>query len=98
MTANVRQAAKCILALPIKTRLFSRAVILWLVASLWTGCAGPMQADSGPARSFEFSKDTFSYANGLVWEYRYDANGKWTTRRREPKTSYSQHCFVVSRT
>src|SRR5271166_2470377 len=49
------------------------------------------------ARRFEFERDTFAYPNELVWEYRCDANGKWTTRRRATKPSYSQHCFVVSR-
>jgi len=97
MTENVRQAAKRILPLAINPRLFSHAVLLWVVASLWAGCAGPTKAGDGTGRRFEFSKDTFAYANGLVWEYRYDDNGKWTTRRREPKPSYSQHCFVVSR-
>src|SRR5579859_25983 len=34
-----------------------------------TGCAS--SSVRAPARHFDFSKDTFSYANGLVWEYRY---------------------------
>jgi hypothetical protein len=70
---------------------------LSLVTSLLllAGCA--TSSVDAPARRFEFSNDTFSYANGLVWEYRYDEDGKWVTRRREPPPTYSQHCFVVSR-
>lgn len=59
------------------------------------GCASlPAHA---PARRFDFSKDTFSYPNELVWGYRYDAGGHWTTYRREPKPDYALHCFVVAR-
>jgi len=77
---------------------------LWLGAHLCllvlliftvSGCATAKTGSS--QRRFNFEKDTFSYANGLVWEYRFDENGKWTTRRREPPPRYSQHCFVVSR-
>jgi hypothetical protein len=44
-----------------------------------------------------FERDTFAYANGLIWEYYYDEEGKWTHRPREPKPDYSHHCFVVVR-
>ncbi len=72
--------------------------IILCVALTWlTGCASAPHAGSANSRHFDFHRDTFAYANGLVWEYRYDENGKWTTRRREPPPSYSQHCFVVSR-
>lgn len=72
------------------------AVALLALALLCSfGCAtAPPRAE---VRHFDFARDTFTYANGLVWEYRYDENGKWTTRRREPPPTYSQHCFVVSR-
>ena len=75
----------------------SQSLILCLLLMWLTGCATAPHGTNGTSRHFDFAKDTFAYANGLVWEYRYDANGKWTTRRREPKPSYSQHCFVVSR-
>jgi hypothetical protein len=78
---------------------FAKAVFAgFLLALACAGCAAPKQAQAPTARAFDFSKDTFCYANGLVWEYTHDANGKWTTRRREPKPLYSQHCFVVART
>ena len=70
-------------------------LLLALAVAVLAGCAA--SPTHGPSRRFDFSKDTFTYANGLVWEYRYDENGKWTTRRREPPPTYSQHCFVVSR-
>ncbi len=59
------------------------------------GCASPKLGKA--PRKFDFSKDTFAYANELVWEYGYDTNGVWTTRRREPPPDYSLHCFVVAR-
>jgi hypothetical protein len=62
-----------------------------------TGCSTTPQSASVSPRRFDFARDTFSYANGLVWEYRYDSEGKWITRKREPRPDYSQHCFVVSR-
>ena len=68
-------------------------VLGWVIAL--SGCASSKL--TAPPRKFDFAKDTFCYANGLVWEYRYDENGKWVTRRRDPRPDYSQHCFVVSR-
>jgi hypothetical protein len=64
-----------------------------LLATL-CGCAGHPFVGSRP---FDFQKDTFSYANDLVWEYHYDANGKWVHERREPQSDYTHHCFVVAR-
>ena len=72
-------------------------LVLSFLLGFCAGCATPRHAGTHP-RQFDFYKDTLSYSNGLVWEYRYDQNGKWSTRRREPPPSYSQHCFVVSRT
>jgi hypothetical protein len=71
--------------------------LLLCLALLGGGCATPSHPEATTARRFDFQKDTLSYENGLVWEYFYDTNGKWTTRRRSPQPSYSQHCFVVSR-
>lgn len=48
-------------------------------------------------RPFNFQTDTFSYPNDLVWEYHYDADGKWVHNRREPMPDYTHHCFVVAR-
>jgi len=67
----------------------------FLLALTLCGCSSTRPANTG--RHFDFGKDTFSYANELVWEYHYDANGKWVTNKREPRPSYSQHCFVVAR-
>ena len=82
---------------------FERGVLFsflkrWLLLALCAFLTGCVTASHwAPARAFDFSRDTFSYANGLVWEYRFDEQGKWTTRRRDPRPDYSQHCFVVSR-
>jgi hypothetical protein len=48
-------------------------------------------------RPFDFQKDSFSYANELVWDYHFDANGKWVHQRHEPEPDYTHHCFVVAR-
>jgi hypothetical protein len=75
---------------------YSIALVFCFLLAWLTGCATSPERASAGTRHFDFERDTFAYANGLVWEYRYDENGKWTTRRREPRPSYSQHCFVVS--
>lgn len=49
-------------------------------------------------RRFEFPRDTFAFANELLWEYRFDtANGKTVFRRREPAPDYAHRCFVLVR-
>ena len=50
------------------------------------------------ARRFEFARDSFAFANELLWEYRFDAaNGGTTFRKREPKPDYAHRCFVLTR-
>src|SRR5438067_8713701 len=66
-------------------------------AFLLCGCTTSRPSSSPSAHRFDFQRDTFAFPNELRWEYFYDANGKWTTRNREPKPSYSQHCFVLAR-
>ena len=75
----------------------SLLVLLALLLTGLCGCGTPHVESKADPRPFDFQTDTFSYPNELVWEYRYDANGKWTTSRREPKPSYDLHCFVVAR-
>ena len=48
-------------------------------------------------RPFDFSTDTFAFANELIWEYRFDAAGKTTICRNDPPPRYAHHCFVVVR-
>jgi len=51
-----------------------------------------------PARRFEFHRDTFAFANELVWQYRFDSKtGATTTFRTEPPPTYSHRCFVLVR-
>ena len=86
---------------PFLSRLISRVGCRLLIfifgVALLNGCATRGSNTAHASRQFNFQTDTFCYPNELVWEYRYDANGKWTTRRREVPPSYYQHCFVVSR-
>jgi hypothetical protein len=50
------------------------------------------------SRDFDFRADTFSYANELVWEYRFDSQtGKPAIQKRNPPPTYAHHCFVVVR-
>ena len=67
-----------------------------LAVSLLNGCATARPPQNSASRPFEFAKDTFSFSNELSWEYFFDANGKWTSRRRHPQPEYTQHCFVVA--
>lgn len=49
-------------------------------------------------RRFEFARDSFAFANELLWEYRFDAaTGKTTFQKREPKPDYALRCFVLTR-
>lgn len=49
-------------------------------------------------RTFQFERDTFAFANELVWEYRLDAaSGKMQTFRNDPPPRYSHRCFVLVR-
>jgi hypothetical protein len=54
--------------------------------------------DGAGGRRFEFARDTFAFANELLWNYQFDsATGKTVFRRREPKPAYTHRCFVLAR-
>lgn len=56
-----------------------------------------MDTESIPRR-FEFARDSFAFANELVWEYRPDAaTGKMNFLPREPEPDYAHRCFVLTR-
>jgi hypothetical protein len=69
---------------------------LYSLVALLGGCAAHRH-EVVNTRPFGFHTDTFSYANELVWEYHFDAGGKWVHQRREPAPDYTHHCFVVAR-
>lgn len=49
-------------------------------------------------RSFDFSRDTFAFANELLWEYRLDPVARrMEFRKREPRPDYAHRCFVLTR-
>lgn len=55
-------------------------------------------ATCGLPRRFEFARDSFAFANELVWEYRFDAaTGKTTFSQRVPPPNYAHRCFVLAR-
>jgi hypothetical protein len=73
-----------------------RCFLATLALLFLCGCCAGKKTFIG-SRPFDFQHDTFSYGNGLVWEYYYDDNGKWMHQRREPEPDYHHHCFVVAR-
>ncbi len=49
-------------------------------------------------RRFQFERDTFAFANELVWEYRFDpATGEVSTFKNDPRPAYAHRCFVMVR-
>lgn len=55
-------------------------------------------SDSDPARRFLFERDTFAFANELVWEYRFNpGGGPAIVSRKIPPAVYSHRCFVLVR-
>jgi hypothetical protein len=49
-------------------------------------------------RRFDFDRDTFAFANQLVWEYHFDeTTGATIARRRVPPPDYGLRCFVLVR-
>ncbi len=51
-----------------------------------------------PAGPFVFDRDTFSFPNELIWEYRFDpATGAMSTVRNHPAPAYAHRCFVMVR-
>lgn len=56
-----------------------------------------MISPAQPSR-FEFERDSFAFANELIWEYRLDpVTGEMTTRRNDPPPTYAHRCFVMAR-
>ena len=55
-----------------------------------------MDTEKNPRR-FDFDRDSFAFANELLWEYQFDAEaGKMNFRPREPKPDYTHRCFVLT--
>jgi hypothetical protein len=57
-----------------------------------------ISASATPLRRFEFDRDTFAYANELVWEYLENpAAQKLISRRSATTRTYTHRCFVMVR-
>jgi hypothetical protein len=51
-----------------------------------------------PAAAFEFERDTFAYANELVWDYHLDPQtGIMRPRSSQQAPTYTHRCFVMVR-
>ncbi len=60
--------------------------------------AAPPTATSLVSRSFDFNRDTFTFANELVWEYRQDPQtGELQPRKNDRPPEYTHRCFVMAR-
>jgi hypothetical protein len=47
---------------------------------------------------FQFERDTFAFANELVWEYRFNPQtGAMSISRNRPRPTYVHRCFVLVR-
>jgi hypothetical protein len=47
---------------------------------------------------FQFARDTFAFANELVWEYRLEPGAStMATFRNHPPPTYAHRCFVMAR-
>jgi hypothetical protein len=86
---------------------FVRAVVQNSPPAFIEGCLCPAEsqcwfsmisATASPMPRFEFDRDTFAFANELVWEYRLDpAAQKMVSRRNDPPPAYAHRCFVLVR-
>ena len=67
-----------------------------MAAMMLAGCASrPLVS---VPREFDFERDTFSYANELVWVYYRDKDsGRFLHTKQNPVPDYTHHCFVVAR-
>ncbi len=72
------------------------SLLLVLGVLCLAGCASTRPRPVGE-RPFQFERDTFAYANELLWDYAFDDAGHWRGRAREPRPDYTHRCFVVVR-
>ena len=57
-----------------------------------------ISAPATPPRRFEFERDTFAFANELVWQYRLEAaTQKMVSQKNDPCPEYTHRCFVLVR-
>jgi hypothetical protein len=60
--------------------------------------SAPPRPGAAEPRKFDFARDTFAFANELLWEYTFDtAAGTTTFSPRKPKPEYVHRCFVLTR-
>ncbi|MFM2294429.1 MAG: hypothetical protein RLZZ350_842 [Verrucomicrobiota bacterium] len=79
---------------PLSLRFPRCAFTLLALALALTGCTTHHTPRTSP---FDFSRDTFAYANGLKWIYTNTPDGQWITFTREPPPGYTLHCYVMAR-
>jgi hypothetical protein len=76
-------------------------LFLWLAGwypLLTGGCAATGKDPTTLNRPFVFHRDTFAYANQLVWDYEFDdETGRTTHHPHQPPPTYTHHCFVVAK-
>src|SRR5580700_3986260 len=70
-----------------------RILIAIGLLAISTGCAS-VQPSAGPGRAFDFSHDTFAYANELVFHYENGVHVATDSPSREH--SYTRRCFIMA--
>jgi hypothetical protein len=74
-----------------------RAGCILILVLLFTGCASTKKREPVDRR-FVFERDTFAFANELLWEYAFDEEtGERTTVPREPRPEFHHYCFPMLR-
>jgi hypothetical protein len=68
-----------------------------LLLALLLGCAEVGFSKAVFERPFRFERDSFAFANELVWSYDFDAEGTWRATGRASDAEYTHRCFVLVR-
>jgi hypothetical protein len=86
---------------PFPRRTGQLATLIWLGTLLGLGFSGSGCASHRLPqndRTFRMHIDSMAYANELVWDYQFDLEtGQFTHDYREPRPSYTHHCFVMAK-
>lgn len=68
-----------------------------LLLLLFGGCADLGFSHAAYERGFRFERDSFAFANELIWSYDVDVDGTWRSHSRTIPPDYTHRCFVLVR-
>jgi hypothetical protein len=75
----------------------------WIVCAAGIGCATSTSTTSTtstdmPSRSFDFSRDVFTYTNDNYWSYDFESDpGRTIVTRRPEEVDHGQRCTIMAR-